>query len=102
MLRGHGAGGSRPTRGVPRPRGRARSRLARAQPPLMVPAWLLPVALGVAGAAEAELVPEIADGSPLPAVFAASMALPLLWRDRHPMEALAGTLAVFAVQEVAG
>lgn len=65
-------------------------------------AWALPVVLGTAAAAEAAVNPEVSAGSPLPAVFAAAMALPLAWRDRHALVVLACTLGVFAVQEVSG
>lgn len=64
--------------------------------------WALPVLLGTAAAAEAALHPEVSGGAGLPAVFAASMALPLAWRNRLPFGALAGTLGVFVVQEVWG
>lgn len=64
--------------------------------------WALPVLLGAAAAAEAALNPKISGGAGLPSVFAAAMALPLAWRDGQPFGALAGTLGVFAVQEVWG
>lgn len=64
--------------------------------------WALPVVLGAAAAAEGALNAEVAGGSGLPAVFAAAMALPLVWRDRQPLGVLAGTLGVFAVQEIWG
>ena len=64
--------------------------------------WALPVLLGAAAAAEAALNPEVSGGAGLPAVFAGSMALPLAWRDAQPFAALAGTLGIFAVQEVWG
>src|SRR5687768_14873636 len=64
--------------------------------------WALPVLLGAAAAVEAALNPELAGGSGLPAAFAASMAVPLVWRDGQPLGALAGTLGVFAVQELWG
>lgn len=64
--------------------------------------WALPVVLGVAAAVEAALNAEVSGGSGLPAVFATAMALPLVWRDRQPLGALAGTLGVFGVQEISG
>lgn len=64
--------------------------------------WTLPVVLGAVAAAEAALNPEVSGESGLPAVFAAAMALPLAWRDRQPVGALAGTLGVFAAQEIWG
>lgn len=64
--------------------------------------WTLPALLGAAAAAEATVDPDVSGGAGLPAVFAASMALPLGWRDTMPFAALAGTLGVFAVQEVWG
>lgn len=64
--------------------------------------WILPVVLGAAAAAEAMINPEVSGESWLPAVFAAAMALPLARRDREPVGALAGTLGVFAAQEIWG
>lgn len=64
--------------------------------------WVLPLALGAAGVAEAALSPSIAEGSGLPAVFAAAMALALVRRVDSPMTALVGCLGVFTVQEVWG
>lgn len=64
--------------------------------------WTLPVLLGAAAAVEAAVSPVVSGGAGLPAVFAASMALPLGWRDTQPLGALAGTLGVFAIQEVWG
>jgi signal transduction histidine kinase len=78
---------------------------ASARPPRLpgiLRSWVLPVVLGAAAAAEAALNPAVAEGSGLPVVFAAAMALPLVRRDRQPLGALAGTLGVFAVQEVWG
>lgn len=65
-------------------------------------AWALPVVLGAAGAAEGVLSPEMADGSALPSVFAAAMALTLVWRRDQPLTSLAAVLGVFSVQEVWG
>lgn len=64
--------------------------------------WVLPLALGLASASEAALVPQIAGGSAAPALTAAAMALPLAWRAGHPLAALAGTMTVFGVHELYG
>lgn len=72
------------------------------RPSRLLRRWAWPAALGAAAATEAALNPEIAGGSGLPAVFAAAMALPLVWRDEQPAGALAGTLGVFAISEIWG
>lgn len=72
------------------------------RPAAVVRTWALPLALGVAAAVEALLSPEVIGDPGLSAVFAAAMALSLVWRADRPLAALGGTLGVFSVQEIWG